>query len=453
MLEVETKGGIVGMGYLFSFRPGLKTIVAALEETILPLVIGKDATAVEGIWNDGWKRTVTYNRGGIVTMAMSALDIALWDAIGKRANMPLHRLWGHVRSQLPVYGRGCFRGSGGDGMIAKALHYKERGYKAIKMQMAHTNNLRGDVDNVKRMREALGPDIDIMIDINQGWTADVAINQGRKIVDYDIYWLEEPVPADDFKGYMRVAEALPIRIVGGETHFTRFDLRPFFEKPTMPDPAARSDARRLHRSAQDLGAGRHLGPADGAASVSRTERAASRVDPERRLDRGHGLVRGPVGRAGARCVNGTITAPERPGHGWRSSRNEDHDGCTSVMAAASHGCRVKPGMTTMHDPSHHRRHDGAVGARHRHLCPQQAAGQPREIHAGAHAAVRARLDLSGAHRLRHSARRPVVDGLHRRARLRRLLPRRARLWPLDAARGDGRAARRTIRRWRERRTR
>ena len=118
------------------------------------------------------------------------------------------------------------------------------------------------------MREALGPDIDIMIDINQGWTADVAINQGRKIADYDIYWLEEPVPADDFKGYMRVADALPIRIVGGETHFTRFDLRPFFENPKLPDPAARSDARRLHGLAQDFGAGRHLGPADGAASFS-----------------------------------------------------------------------------------------------------------------------------------------------------------------------------------------
>src|SRR5258708_36437871 len=143
---------------------------------------------------------------------MAALDMALGDAIGKRADMPLARLWGHGRKEMPVYGSGCFRGSGGDGMIAKALHYRSQGYKAIKMQMAHTNNLRGDVENVKRMREALGPDIDIMIDINQGWTADVAINQGRKIADYDVYWLEEPVPADAFHGYMRGARAPPVRL-------------------------------------------------------------------------------------------------------------------------------------------------------------------------------------------------------------------------------------------------
>ena len=76
VLEVETKGGIVGMGYLFSFRPGLRTVAMALAETIIPRVIGKDATAVEGIWSELWRATVTYNRGGIVTMAMSALDIA-----------------------------------------------------------------------------------------------------------------------------------------------------------------------------------------------------------------------------------------------------------------------------------------------------------------------------------------------------------------------------------------
>ena len=300
MLEVETKGGIVGMGYLFSFRPGLKTVVAALEETIAAArrsartpPRSKASGTISG------STTVTYNRGGIVTMAMSALDIALWDAIGKRANMPLHRLWGHVRSQLPVYGSGCFRGSGGDGMIAKALHYKSQGYKAIKMQMAHTDDLRGDVDNVKRMREALGPDIDIMIDINQGWTADVAINQGRKIDDYDIYWLEEPVPADDFKGYMRVADALPHPHRRRRDAFHPVRSAAVLRKPAYSDPAARSDARRLHRPAQDRGAGRHRGLTNGAASVPGVERPAAGVDPERPVDRGHGTVRGPLGRSGA----------------------------------------------------------------------------------------------------------------------------------------------------------
>jgi L-alanine-DL-glutamate epimerase-like enolase superfamily enzyme len=314
VLEVETKGGISGMGYLFSFRPGLKTIAMAIEETIKPRVIGKDATAVEAIWNDIWKTTATYGRGGIVTMAQSALDIALWDAIGKRANMPLHRLWGHVRAKIPVYGSGCFRGSGGDGMIAKALHYKQQGYKAIKMQMAHTDDLARDVDNVKRMREALGPDTDIMIDINQGWSADVAINQGRKIVDHDIYWLEEPVPADDFKGYMRVAEKLPMRIVGGETHFTHYDLRPFFDNPCcpilQPDPmrGGFTDLRKTAVLAETCGLmmAPHLFPELNVQILASIPNGIWIED----MGLSNDLFVDPVP-----IKDGFITAPGRPGHG------------------------------------------------------------------------------------------------------------------------------------------
>jgi len=95
--DVETSGGITGMGYLFPFRPGMKSIAACLEECIIPRVKGKDATAIEAIWRDLWTATMTYGRGGIAAMAMSALDIALWDAVGKRAGLPLHRLWGHYR--------------------------------------------------------------------------------------------------------------------------------------------------------------------------------------------------------------------------------------------------------------------------------------------------------------------------------------------------------------------
>jgi L-alanine-DL-glutamate epimerase-like enolase superfamily enzyme len=314
VLEVETQGGIVGMGYLQVFQPILATIATCLDEIVIPRVLGKDATAVEAIWNDLWKATATYGRGGITAMAMSALDVALWDAIGKRAKLPLHRLWGHVRSDLPVYGSGCFRGSGGDGMIAKALHFKQHGFKAIKMQVAHTQDLRTDLDNVRRMREAVGPEIDIMIDVNMGWSADVAIEMGRKFQEYGVYWLEEPVPPDDFDGYRRIAQALDLRIVGGETHFTHYDLMPFFETPVLPilqpDPmrGGFTDLRKTAAlaDAKFIKIAPHLFPELNVQLLASIPNGIWIEDMGLSAD----LWSDPVP-----VMNGTITAPERPGHG------------------------------------------------------------------------------------------------------------------------------------------
>ena len=234
VLEVETAGGITGMGYLHLLGSGMHTIAACIEEMIAPRVIGRDASEIEGIWYDCWRATVTAGRGGITMMAISALDIALWDAMGKRAGLPLHRLWGNCRAEIHAYGSGCFRGALGDGMIAKARHYVSQGYRAIKMQVAHIGDLATDLDNVRRMREALGPEIDIMIDVNMGWTADVAIQMGRKFEAFGVYWLEEPVLPDDYAGYHRIARALDMRIVGGETHFGRHDLKPFLDEKLLP---------------------------------------------------------------------------------------------------------------------------------------------------------------------------------------------------------------------------
>jgi L-alanine-DL-glutamate epimerase-like enolase superfamily enzyme len=314
VVEVETRGGIVGTGYLQLFRPILGTIETCLRECIVPRVIGKHATAVEAIWDDLWTSTTTFGRGGITTMAMSALDIALWDAVGKRADLPLHRLWGHVRSELPVYGSGCFRGSGGDGMIAKALHFKAKGLKAIKMQVAHTQDLPTDLDNVRRMREAVGPGIDIMIDVNMGWTADVAIQMGRKFEDYDVYWLEEPVRPDDFDGYKRIARALDLRIVGGETHFTHFDLMPFFEEPLLPilqPDLMRGGFTDLRKTAA-LADAKGIRIAPHLFTELSTQLVASIPNGSWIEDMGlsHDLWVEPVP-----VVNGAIIAPERPGHG------------------------------------------------------------------------------------------------------------------------------------------
>ena len=91
-------------------------------------------------------------------------------------------------------------------------------------------------DAVRAMREAVGPDVEIMIDVNMGWSADTAIQAGRYFDDLDVYWLEEPVVCEDFEGYRRIAAALKTRVVGGESHFTRYDLRPFFA--TLPSAEA-----------------------------------------------------------------------------------------------------------------------------------------------------------------------------------------------------------------------
>lgn len=234
VLEIETRGGLTGMGYLQPLSGGLRTLDMCLKDMIAPKIIGRDALEVEGIWQTLWASTYWLGRGGIATWCLSAVDVALWDIVGKRAGLPLYQLWGQCHDHIPAYGSGCWRGLGRDGMIERARDFTDMGLKAIKMQVAHIRPWREDVRNVTAMRDALGDDVEIMIDVNMGWTPDIAIQAGRYFDEQDVYWLEEPVVCEDFDGYQRVAAALNTRVVGGESHFTRYDMRPFFKTPSSP---------------------------------------------------------------------------------------------------------------------------------------------------------------------------------------------------------------------------
>jgi L-alanine-DL-glutamate epimerase-like enolase superfamily enzyme len=234
VVEVETASGHVGLGYQLYLREGFRTVKANLEEVMIPRILGRDATEVEGIWRDLWSSTLADGRGGAPIFALSAIDVALWDIVGQAAGMPLHRLWGHYRKEVPAYGSGLWRGLGGEGMVEKGKRFVAEGFKAVKMQVGHTWTDAEDIAHTRMVRDALGDDIDIMVDVNMAWNADKAILMGRKLQEFDIYWLEEPVMPDDFHGYFRIADALDLRVVGGESHFTRFDLRPFFENPKLP---------------------------------------------------------------------------------------------------------------------------------------------------------------------------------------------------------------------------
>jgi L-alanine-DL-glutamate epimerase-like enolase superfamily enzyme len=247
--------------------------------------------------------------------------------VGKRTGLPLFWLWGAARSEVPAYGSGVFRGLVRDGMIARAKEFTAMGLKAIKMQVAHIRPWREDVLNVKAMREAVGGGVEIMIDVNMGWDADTAIQAGHRIDEFDPYWLEEPVVAEDFTGYRRIAAALKTRIVGGESHFGRNDLRPFFEAPhpvpiLQPDPmrGGYTELRKIAAAAEPWGI--KVAPHLFHEHMIHLLASIPNASWLEYMTWNDDLWIEPI----LPNKNGTMTPPERPGHGlaFRPEVLKDH---------------------------------------------------------------------------------------------------------------------------------
>ena len=229
IVQIETKDGIIGTGHLHPLAGGLKTLEMCVNEMLKPLLIGETIKDIEALWTKMWNATFIQGRMGITVMAMSALDIALWDCYGRTKKMPLWKVWSGKSQALPVYGSGCYRGLGHDGMIEKAEKYVKLGFKSIKMQVAHCFTNDEDIANVRDIRKALGDNIGIMIDVNQGWGVEETIKVSKEIEKYNPEWLEEPVMADDFEGYQEICKSISIPVVTGENNFTHNDLLPFMK--------------------------------------------------------------------------------------------------------------------------------------------------------------------------------------------------------------------------------
>ena len=176
------------------------------------------------------------------------------------------------------------------------------------------------------MREAVGGGIEIMIDVNMGWDADTAIQAGHRIDEYDPYWLEEPVVAEDFAGYRRIAAALKTRIVGGESHFTRNDLRPFFEHPStpilQPDPmrGGYTELRKIAAAAEPWGI--RIAPHLFHETMVHVLASTPNANYLEYMDWNDDLWIKPV----LPSKEGTMSPPERPGHGlaFRPEILRDH---------------------------------------------------------------------------------------------------------------------------------
>jgi L-alanine-DL-glutamate epimerase-like enolase superfamily enzyme len=226
---VRTGDGLEGVGYTSTQTHGDRAIKSIIDEIYAPLLIGEDPLDTQRHWQRlYWSDAHWVGRLGITQMALAAVDIALWDLKAKALGLPLHKLvGGHKGGKVPSYNTdGGWLNFETARLIDEMLAQVEQGFRGVKMKVGGPNP-RHDVARVTAVREALGPDIDLMIDVNQKWDITKAITWAPRFEELDITWLEEPLDPDDVPGHRRLSEATSIPLALGEHVYSRTSFRDF----------------------------------------------------------------------------------------------------------------------------------------------------------------------------------------------------------------------------------
>jgi len=245
LVEIETDTGLIGVGEAGSAGGPLASTQVVVEQELKPLLLGEDPLLIERLWQKMFIRSRQHGRRGIVMHAISGLDIAMWDIAGKVAKLPLYRLLGAYRDKVEAYASGGFYQEGKDisALAEEAGHYIDQGFRAMKMKIGRNPStqtilremlaqndrcvvsLEEDVARVEAVRKALGREAKLMVDINCAWSPALAIQMGKAMEPYDLYWIEEPVATDDIRGSAEVARALGTAIAGYETEVGLYGFR------------------------------------------------------------------------------------------------------------------------------------------------------------------------------------------------------------------------------------
>jgi L-alanine-DL-glutamate epimerase-like enolase superfamily enzyme len=227
IVEVMTDEGHVGIGNAALTPHVTKQVI---DQHLAPLLIGRNAWDLEFLWQHMYRKTMAFGRKGIGMVAISAVDIALWDAVAKAAKQPVYRLMGgRTKSRIPVYASRLYS-TPLDELAAEAARYKAQGYKAMKLRFGWgpvdgAEGMRRNIDLVRTVRDAVGDGIDVMADAYMGWTLDYAKRMLPLLEPFNLRWLEEPVIPDDIQGYAVLKAYGRVPIAGGEHEFTLHGVR------------------------------------------------------------------------------------------------------------------------------------------------------------------------------------------------------------------------------------
>jgi L-rhamnonate dehydratase len=227
IVEVFTDDGNVGLGNAALAPPITKQVI---DLYLKPLLIGQDPWDIERLWQHLYRKTLAFGRKGIGMVAISAVDIALWDLLGQSAKQPVYRLLGgRTKARIPVYASRLYSVDLSE-LAAEAKRYKDEGYQAMKLRFGWgpadgAAGMQRNLELVRTVREAVGDGIDVMADAYMGWTLDYAKRMLPLLEPFHLRWLEEPVIPEDIHGYAELKSYGRIPIAGGEHEFTLYGFR------------------------------------------------------------------------------------------------------------------------------------------------------------------------------------------------------------------------------------
>jgi L-alanine-DL-glutamate epimerase-like enolase superfamily enzyme len=229
MVTIHCADGASGTGYTYTIGTGGSSVVALLRDHLCPRLIGRDANEIESIWKDLFFHTHATAVGAITALALAAIDTALWDLKCKRANLPLHKVAGGAQRRVPVYTtEGGWLHLEPAVLVDQTLAARKAGFRGAKIKVGRPH-VSEDVARLSAVRDAVGPGFEIMVDANQAFTVAEAIRRARHFEPLDLAWFEEPLPAEDITGHVRLSQSTSLPIAVGESIYHPSHFREYLQ--------------------------------------------------------------------------------------------------------------------------------------------------------------------------------------------------------------------------------
>jgi L-alanine-DL-glutamate epimerase-like enolase superfamily enzyme len=230
MVRIWTDDGVEGTGYSYTIGTGGTAVIAMLRDYMAPWLIGRDAAMIEEIWKGLFFYTHANSVGATASLALAAVDTALWDLRCKRADAPLHVVAGGAQRRVPIYNtEGGWLNFTPQELVDHAIEARKAGFRGFKVKVGQPH-VAEDASRLAAVRDALGPDFEIMVDANQCFSLSEAIRRAKRFEEFDLAWFEEPMPAEDIDGHVRLSRSTSTPIAIGESLYHPSHFREYLQR-------------------------------------------------------------------------------------------------------------------------------------------------------------------------------------------------------------------------------